>query len=66
MLAMGLILGPSLMVTGMLLYLSFIMYYGSELLLFTCKLFVYNISTGGCSSHHGIQAVNKVADLNSS
>ena len=44
MLMMGLVLGPSLMVisiTGILLYAKyfpFIMYYGSELLLFTCKL----------------------------
>ena len=44
MLVMGLVLGQSLMVistTGTLFYakyLSFIMYYGSALLLFTCKV----------------------------
>ena len=40
-------------------YLPFIMYYGSEFLLFT------NILTGGCTSHYGIRPVYEVSDLNS-
>ena len=40
-LVMGLVLGQNLMVTsttGILLYIPFIMYYGSALLLFICKI----------------------------